>query len=261
MSLPNLPEHDRALASAFDGQAERFERAPVQSDPEALRRLVAFADLPAGSFVLDAGCGPGLVAEAFLVAGHRVEGVDLSAEMVTRARRRCERFGGRARFRQGSIFEASDEPGPAFDAAVSRYVVHHVGDPRAFARRLADSLRPGGVLVVSDHTTDPDPTRAAWHQMIELARDRTHTDNLTPGGLVDLLADAGLVSIRLEEEAFALDFDEWFDRGTPAEPKEAVRTRLRDGPQARGFHATPRSDGGLTIACWRALARGVKPNR
>ena len=93
-----MADHDRALASAFDDQAPKFERAPVQSDPAALARLVLAADLPPESLVLDAGCGPGLVAEVLLRAGHRVSGVDLSAEMVARARKRCARFGDRARF-------------------------------------------------------------------------------------------------------------------------------------------------------------------
>ncbi len=251
-------QHDRDLATAFDGQAAMFEKAPVQSDPEALRRLVAFADLPPDSLVLDAGCGPGLVASAFLEAGHRVVGVDLSAEMVDRARRRCAAFGDRATFVQGSVFEAERRDGP-FDAAVSRYVVHHVQDPVAFVRRQAELLRPGGVLVVSDHTTDPDPVRAAWHREIEVARDKTHTNNLSPGALADLLAAAGLGEVRLVEEAFTLDFDEWFDRGTPSEPKDEVRRRIVSGQGARGFLGAERADGGLTIACWRAIARGLKP--
>jgi hypothetical protein len=33
-------DHDQAIAKAFDVQASRFERAPVQSDPAALERLV-----------------------------------------------------------------------------------------------------------------------------------------------------------------------------------------------------------------------------
>lgn len=253
-------EHDRSLAHAFDGQAAQFERAPVQSDPKALRRLVAFADLPAGSRVLDAGCGPGLVAEAFLEAGHAVAGIDLSAEMVARAERRCERFGDRAIFRCGSVFEDHPDLGGPFDAAVSRYVLHHVADPLAFIRCQAALLRPGGVLVLSDHTTDPDPSRASWHQQVEKARDQTHTANLTPVGLADLLAEAGLVAVRLIEEDFTLDFDEWFDRGTPAESKEAVRVRFLSGPPARGFQVMPRPDGGFTIACWRAIVRATKPD-
>ena len=252
-----MSEHDRALAAAFDGQAERFERAPVQSDPAALAALVRFAALPADSEVLDAGCGPGLVAAEFLEAGHRVAGVDLSAEMVGRARRRCAPFGDRARFLQGSIF--GPELGGPFDAAVSRYVLHHVADPAAFVARQVELLKPGGVLVLSDHTTDPDPAAARWHGAIEVARDRTHTANHTPGGIVDLLAAAGLGDVRLVEEAFALDFDEWFDRGTPVEPKAAVRARILAGPPARGFRATEQAGGAVRIDCWRAMARGVRP--
>ena len=84
-----MSDHDKALASAFDGQAARFERAPVQSDPKGLERLIRVAHLPPGSLVLDAGCGPGLVSGALLDAGHRVVGVDLSDEMIARARSRC----------------------------------------------------------------------------------------------------------------------------------------------------------------------------
>jgi hypothetical protein len=41
------------VAEAFDGQAEKFERGPVQTDPAGLQRLVALAALPAGAHVLD----------------------------------------------------------------------------------------------------------------------------------------------------------------------------------------------------------------
>jgi SAM-dependent methyltransferase len=248
--------HDQELSAAFDGQAARFEKAPVQSDPQALARLVRFAELPHGAMVLDAGCGPGLVAEAFLKAGFSVFGIDLSAEMVERARRRCAPFGARARFVQGSVFDTIDA-GP-FDAAVSRFVLHHAADPLAFLRRQAELLRPGGILVACDHTTDPDPVRASWHRDIERGRDHTHTRNLTAGEIVDLFAQAGLGEVRMIEEPFTLDFDEWFDRGTPAISKDEARGRLL-AFSARGFTPSLNPDGSVTIASWRALVRGVKP--
>lgn len=254
-----MPEdiHDQGLAAAFDGQAAKFEVAPVQSDPAALRRLVEFAGLPPRSRVLDAGCGPGLVGEAFLIAGHSVVGVDLSPEMVRRARSRCDRFGGRARFVQQSVFDPVDTDG--FDAAVSRYVLHHTVDPLAFVRRQVELLRPGGVFVLCDHTTDPDPAHASHHQRLERDRDVTHTRNLTPGELVDVLVAAGLTDLSMAEEAFTLDFDEWFDRGTPACPKAEARARLLAGPPVRGFLAVPRTDGSVRVDCFRAMLRGTRP--
>jgi SAM-dependent methyltransferase len=251
-----MPDHDQELARAFDGQAARFESAPVQSNPATLDRLVEAADLPCGGLVLDAGCGPGLVSEALLRAGYRVVGVDLSAEMIARARKRCASFGERVSFDQISLFDAS-LAGP-FDGAISRFVLHHTPDPLRFIRRQAELLRPGGVLVVCDHTTDPDATRAEWHQGIERGRDRTHTRNLTPGEMVDLLATAGLTELRLIEESYVLDFDEWFDRGTPAEDKATVRERLLSSVLARGFRPLPLDDGQVGIEGWIAIVHGVK---
>jgi SAM-dependent methyltransferase len=277
-----MRDTERDLAAAFDQQAAQFERAPVQTNPAALARLIENANLPAGGRVLDAGCGPGLVAHALLEAGHRVVGVDLSAEMITRARQRCARFGERALFEQKSLFDPS-LVGP-FDGAISRLVLHHAPDPAAFLRRQVELLRPGGVLVACDHTTDPEAARAGWHQQmerlrdrhcshaqesdpragwhqqIERLRDRTHTRNLTPGELVDLLAAAGLVDLRLVEESFVLDFDEWFDRGTPAADKATVRELLLSGPSARGFRPVATAEGPVRIEGWLATARGVKPD-
>jgi SAM-dependent methyltransferase len=255
-----MSDHDRALAAAFDQTAAQFERAPVQTDPDRLARLIRMADFPSGGRILDAGCGPGLVAEAFLQAGYRVVGVDLSAEMIARARKRCARFGECASFEQVSLFDSS-LVGP-FDGAISRYVLHHTPDQLAFIRRQAELLRPGGVLATCDHTTDPDrPDRARreWHQRVECARDHTHTRNPTPGEMVDLFVSAGLIELRFIEEPLELDFDEWFDRGTPAEDKATVRQWLLSGSTARGYHPRLLEDGRIRIEGWLGIIRGVKP--
>jgi SAM-dependent methyltransferase len=252
-----MNDHDRELQRAFDGQAARFEAAPVQSDPRALGRLVAFARLPAGARLIDAGCGPGLVAEAFLEAGFTVHGVDLSAEMLRRAQMRCARFAGRTSFQQGSVLEM--KPDAVFDAAVSRFVLHHLRDPAAFLRAQAGLVRSGGAVIASDQVTDPDPGAATWHNSIERDRDRTHTATLSPGGVLDAFAAAGLSQVELVEEPFELDFDEWFDRGTPLAPKAEVRARILSG-RARGFDPERRADGGITLRCVRVLARGLRAN-
>jgi SAM-dependent methyltransferase len=254
--------HDEELATAFDARAAQFESRPAQSNPALLAWLVAVADLPPDSRVLDAGCGPGLVAGALLGAGHRVVGLDLSSVMVERARARCAGPGGRAAFLHQSVFDPlpGEYSGP-FDACVSRFVLHHVADAGAFLRRQAELLRPGGVLVVCDHTTDPDSPAATWHEQIERARDRTHSCCLSPGVLVDALAAAGLHDIRLAERPLELDFDEWFDAGIPTAPKEAVRRQLLDSPGCRGFRPEPLPGGRVRLHLWVAAARGRRGPR
>ena len=252
-------DHDRNLANAFDGQAAKFERAPVQTDPAALGRLIDDCDFPAKAHILDAGCGPGLVCKGLLDAGFTVTGADLSKEMIERARMRCKTYGKAAEFIQSSIFDDAISARGPFDGAVSRYVLHHVIDPHAFLKRQVELLKKDGVLVASDHVTDPVLAKATFHREIEIARDKTHTSNLTTGELADIFAAIGLTDISAREESFQLDFDEWFDRGTPSGQKTEVRNRILSGQGGRGFSAAEQSDGTIKISCVRATVRGIKP--
>jgi SAM-dependent methyltransferase len=255
------------IGRAFDGQAAAFERAPIQSDPGLLAALAAFAELAPGTRVLDAGCGPGLVAEALLAAGGglRVLGCDLSAAMVERARARCARFGERAEFVQAGVREVADELAdgrrPPVNAAISRFVLHHAPDPAGFVAAQVEALAAGGgggVLVLADHLADADADLAAWHRRLEAMRDRTHAANLSGGALVDLLADAGLGDLRYEEHPLGTDFEEWFARGTPSATREECRAWLLDprGRRSRAWRPTPMADGNVWIDGVIGFARG-----
>jgi hypothetical protein len=150
------------------------------------------------------------------------------------------------------------DAGARFGGAVSRYVLLHVVDPAELVQAQVARLTSGGVLVVCDHTTDPAPAQGETHQAIEKARDRTHIRNLTTGELLDLFTLAGLTELQSREESFSLDFDEWFDRGTSAAPKEEVRAQVL-AARVRGFTGQEQPGGRVTISCWRSYVRGVKP--
>lgn len=259
--------HEETVARAFDGQAAAFERAPIQTDPRLLAGLVAGAGIPPGSLVLDGGCGPGLVAEAVLAdpGGHRVLGVDLSGEMVRRAAERCARFDDRVELVQGELtgVAAAVARGerPACDAAVTRFVLHHVPDPREFVGAMVGAVRPGGVVVLADHVADADADLADWHVRVEVMRDRSHVANLSAGQLVDLAGDAGLVDVTLREIPIATDFEEWFARGTPSATHDECRALLLspEGRRSRAWHVAPMEDGNLWISGVVAVVRGVVP--
>jgi 2-polyprenyl-3-methyl-5-hydroxy-6-metoxy-1,4-benzoquinol methylase len=108
--------------------------------------------------ILDVGCGFGLFAAYFgqTQPGRRIVGVDPSSRRIRLARRLTEDLGLRSHsFVEGDVRDAPLE-GP-FDAAYVLDVMHHLPrtDQRRVLARLAGLLKPGGMLLVKDITTEP----------------------------------------------------------------------------------------------------------
>lgn len=114
---------------------------------------VQHAGLRPGQTVLDLGSGAGLdafVARAEVGAGGHVIGVDMTAEMVAKARANAEKSGFRnVEFRLGEI-EHLPVLSDSVDVVISNCVLNLVPDKqRAFAE-IFRVLRPGGHFCVSD---------------------------------------------------------------------------------------------------------------
>lgn len=99
--------------------------------------------------VLELGFGGGALLQDLLAAGAQVAGVDASAAMVERARRRFRKAiaAGRLSVAEG-VAEALPLPAASVDKACSVNSLYFWADPALAVAEFARVLRPGGRLVL-----------------------------------------------------------------------------------------------------------------
>ena len=116
-------------------------------------RLVDFADLLAGSDVLDVATGSGNAALAAARLQARVVGVDYVAELLERGRRRAAPEGLAIDFREGDA-ERLPFADASFDAVISVFGSMFAPDHEQTAREMLRVTRPGGTIGLASWTPD-----------------------------------------------------------------------------------------------------------
>ncbi|WP_137765549.1 class I SAM-dependent methyltransferase [Nissabacter sp. SGAir0207] len=132
------------FARAYDADSQANLWNAHYERPEMLR-LLGDGE---GKWILDAGCGGGLLSQALQNGGARVSGIDSSGAMLAIAR---QRLGEQAELCQGDLNQPLPYADGQFDAVAASLVIHYVDDWPALAAEFARVLRPGGRLVISTH--------------------------------------------------------------------------------------------------------------
>lgn len=180
-----------------------------RSDPAVLNRRTLEYDhrvlaglLRPGMSVLDAGCGSGAITAgvARAVAPAEVVGIDRDASLL-----------GEARAAHGDIpnlaFEEQDAltmPYTArFDVVTAARALQWMADPALVVRKMAEAVKPGGMVVVLDYnhaktswTPAPPPEFQQFYSEFLAWRERNNWSNCMGDELPELFAMAGLIDIQ-----------------------------------------------------------------
>jgi ubiquinone/menaquinone biosynthesis C-methylase UbiE len=160
---------------------------------------------PAGSSVLEAGCGVG--AQTVTLAGNSpsamITSIDISGTSIAEAERKIAGLGlTNVRFRQADILNLPFGPG-SFDHVFICFVLEHLNNPLKALLALKELLRPGGTITVieGDHGSayfhpDSQAAHKAISCQIELQK-RAGGNAMIGRELYPLLCNAGFRSVRV----------------------------------------------------------------
>jgi SAM-dependent methyltransferase len=123
--------------------------------------------VPAGSLVLDIGCGPAALLR-YLPEGVSYTGLDRNKAYIDRA---IEEHGARGKFICGDVADFDSFNVPRVEIAVAIGVLHHLDDALVveLLQAISKTLKPGGRLITADPCFHPEQTVL---QRFVVSRDR-----------------------------------------------------------------------------------------
>lgn len=131
------------VQALFDGYAEGFDAHLVRSlRYEAPRVLVEYVEHRRFAHALDLGCGTGLCGRLLRPIAARVTGVDLSPQMLAKARA----SGAYDALVQADVVDFLASADESFDVVVAADVFIYVGVLDEVFRLLAQRMKPGGAF-------------------------------------------------------------------------------------------------------------------
>ena len=193
---------------------DRRENARLKDQAGTLLDLLhSDTSYPAGSVVLEAGCGVGAqtVTLAQRSPGARFMSVDISPESIAEAKQRTDAAGlTNVQFRQADIFALPFDP-ESFDHVFACFVLEHLSRPVEALAILKRLLKPGGTVTVieGDHGSayfhpDSDAAQRAIQCQVELQQ-AAGGNALIGRQLYPLMVEAGLDAVHVSPRMVYVD--------------------------------------------------------
>jgi phosphatidylethanolamine/phosphatidyl-N-methylethanolamine N-methyltransferase len=148
---PSSPMDADAVRAAYKRWAGTYDSWFGIASRHARRAAVTAVNRTAGEQVLEVGVGTGLALPLYS-ASKRLTGIDLSKDMLIKARDRADGLG---LHNVDALLEmdaqATEFADGQFDIAVAMFVASVVPDPRALVAELRRVVKPGGRILFVNH--------------------------------------------------------------------------------------------------------------
>jgi len=217
-NTPSTMNNDNTISAETVSRALGYSEEDIQSAPEGANLGLgcgnprAIAGLKSGETVMDLGSGAGF--DCFLAAKNvgssgRVIGVDMTPEMVEKARQHAETRGiSNVEFRLGEIehLPAADN---SIDVIMSNCVINLSPDKSAVFNEAFRVLKPGGRLAISDIVATkslPPQVRNNLSMLTGCVGGAERIEDVK-----QMLWEAGFKDVRIESLVQSREFiKEWF---------------------------------------------------
>lgn len=200
------------IRQQFGGAADAYATSTVHAQGASLARLLELVPPQPEWQVLDVATGAGHTALTVAPYVARVIGVDLTPQMVSRARALAdERELTNVTFEVGDAEKLPMRPA-SFDLVTCRVALHHFADPERAVAEMARVCKPDGLVAVIDNIVPADANVARAINSFEKMRDPSHARALALPELIEIMQRAGLMITHSETLRKPIDFYDWLDR-------------------------------------------------
>lgn len=193
-----------------------------RADPQILSLLIEYLSPIKNGSYLDVGCGSGNYTQAFFKQGFKITGIDISEEMLRKARIKNHHIDWIC----GDARRMPFQPG-TFDGAMCILATHHIKDIDAAFREIFRILTKGHFVIF---TAFPEQMKTYWlhhyfPQMLQKAQKAMVSSEI----MAHALSLAGFRDIRIEKFFVTNKLNDWFLQAGKYRPEIYLNPQVRAG--------------------------------
>jgi ubiquinone/menaquinone biosynthesis C-methylase UbiE len=245
-------KHKETVQKQFTKTADAFSTFAVRDTPEVLAEKVEFVRPQPTESALDVACGPGAFVLALAPRVRFARGIDLTAEMLSRARAfQQERNISNAAFDRGEA-EQLPYPDASFDLVTCQCAFHHMPKPEEAFQEMVRVTKPEGRIALIDTLAPESDPKFELHNRIEIVRDPSHTESLRLTTYLEMFDRNGVEVARQSLRRRQRSFNQWMLRAglKPKDKRYQEARRLLEesmGGDRAGFAAQAQGEDILII--------------